>query len=341
MRKILVIQTAFIGDAILTLPMIQKLKEKYPDSRIDVLAIPSTGEIFSASPHIEEVLTIDKKQKDRSVFALIRFIKNIKTANYDIIYSPHRSLRSALIVFGSGTKETFGFSNSSLKHVYKNLVTYEPKHHEVRRNLELIGFSKNDSDWLIKPEISTGEAAKEKIDKFIEGNSLNSKLAAVAPGSVWNTKIYPEKYYNDIVQFLNKKGFHTIIIGGKADADICAGIFNNNKENSTLTAGIFSITETVELLKRTQILISNDSAPTHMGMCAGISVLTLYCSTVSDFGFYPYNKKSQYLSYDELTCKPCGIHGYKECPIKTFECGYNLKPHVVIKKLEEMLNDKN
>ena len=340
MKKILIIQTAFIGDAILTLPMIQKVKELYPVSEIDVLAIPATREIFSASPHLTSVLIIDKKDKDKSPFALIKFIKKIKANNYDIIYSPHRSLRTSIIVLGAGVNETYGFSNSSLKHVYKNLIKYEPSHHEVRRNLELIGYSKNDSDWRILPVLKTDNGTAGAIDKFISQKIPSSKIAAVAPGSVWNTKIYPEKYFNEIINFLNKKGYHTIIIGGPKDKDLCDGLHKNNIDTTTPAAGIFSIPETVELLKRTKILISNDSAPTHMGVCADIPVLTLYCSTIPGFGFFPFNDKSSFLSYDDLPCKPCGIHGYKECPIKTFACGYNLKPQTVFNKLEEMLDEK-
>jgi heptosyltransferase-2 len=102
---------------------------------------------------------------------------------------------------------------------------------------------------------------------------------------------------------------------------------------------MFSLIEVVELLKKAKILISNDSAPTHLGMCADIPVLTIYCSTLPEFGFYPYNKKSQYLSYNNLACKPCGIHGYDECPLKNFACGNNLKSSFVISKIEEMVND--
>ncbi len=341
MKKILIIQTAFIGDAILTLPMIQKLKELYTESEIDVLAIPATAEIFSASEYVSSVLIIDKKGKDKSPLALLKFTKNIKAKKYDVIYSPHRSLRTSLIVFGAGVKDTYGFSNSSLRHVYRNLIKYEPGHHEVRRNLELIGYSKNENDWKIFPRIKASTEAAVVIDQFLSPSIPLSRIAAVAPGSVWNTKIYPEEYYNEIINYLNKKGFFTIIIGGGKDQDLCNSIFEKNREYSASAAGLFSLIETIELLKRAKILISNDSAPTHMGICAGIPVLTLYCSTVPDFGFFPYNDKSSYLSFDNLECKPCGIHGYQQCPIKTFACGLNLKPQLVKNKLEEMLNDKN
>ena len=136
--NILVIQTAFLGDAILTLPMIQALKKKNLDCKLDVLAIPSTKEIFSASPYVDDVIVIDKKVKHKSIRALNNFIKELRKKTYSKIYSPHRSFRSAYITFRMGVKETFGFDNSSLKYAYKNIVKYKQTDHEVQRNLELI-----------------------------------------------------------------------------------------------------------------------------------------------------------------------------------------------------------
>lgn len=339
MQKFLVIQTAFIGDAILTLPMIQKLKDIFPDTLIDIICIPSTKEIFSASPFINDVIILDKKNKHKSFFSLFKFSRNIKRKNYDRIYSPHRSFRTALIILFSGVKETFGFSSSSLKSVYKNLIEYKIDHHEVQRNLDLIDFKYKNDNWKILPLLSINSEEKKKVDKFILEHNLTDFIC-VAPGSVWNTKIYPEEYYKKIVNYFLDKSFQIVLIGSRNDEELCRTI-SGNASNTFIAAGKFSLTESVELLKRSKLLISNDSAPTHLAMCADIPTLTLYCSTVADFGFYPYNKTSEYLSFDDLSCKPCGIHGYNECPIKTFACGYNLKPETVINKIEEMLNDKN
>ena len=106
-----------------------------------------------------------------------------------------------------------------------------------------------------------------------------------------------------------------------------------------ITAGEFSFIETIELLKSSSLLICNDSAPTHLGVCADIPVLTIYCSTVPQFGFYPYNMKSDYISYDNLSCKPCGIHGYSSCPLGTFDCAKLLVPDLVIEKAEKILSN--
>jgi heptosyltransferase-2 len=341
MEKILVIQTAFIGDAILTLPMIQKLKKMIPGSEIDVISNPVTSEIFSASPYVNKVTCLDKKGEHKSFFSLIKFAKEIRSRNYMRIYSPHRSFRTAFIVMQSAVRETYGFTNSSFRHVYKHLIDYRYDHHEVQRNLDLAGFDYSSEDWHILPELEIPGNVKENVRDFFANYNINNHVAVVAPGSVWNTKVYPAEYFKKIIGYLVDNYGKVLLIGGESDISLCTNLASGFKQNVMSVAGKFTLLETIELLKNSKILISNDSAPTHFGICVDIPVLTLYCSTTANFGFYPYNEKSGYLSYDDLFCKPCGIHGHSKCPVNTFDCGYNLKPETVISKIEEILNVKN
>jgi heptosyltransferase-2 len=337
--NILVIQTAFLGDAILTLPMLQVLKKKNSECKLDVLAIPSTEKIFLSSPSVDDVLVIDKRDKHRSLKGLNNFIKELKKKSYSKIYSPHRSIRSAYITFRLGVKETYGFDNSSLKYAYKNIVNYRQADHEVQRNLQLIGEMTEDNNWKILPEINIDETGKNKVADFLLSSKIEVEFIAVAPGSVWETKRYPKEYFSEVIKSLVLKNEKIILIGGKNDKSLCDEIaydFNDKVEN---LAGRFSVTETIHLLRSAKLLITNDSAPTHMGLCVDIPVLTIYCSTVPGFGFYPYNNKSRYLSYDELECKPCGIHGYRKCPVKSFDCGYELLPADILKEVEKMLSE--
>lgn len=337
-EKILVIQTAFLGDAILTLPMIQKLADMYPTAEIDVLAIPSTMELFSASPYVHEVLVIDKKGKEKSIVSLFKYAGRLKEKKYSRIFSPHRSLRTSLIVMQSGVKETTGFDNASFRHVYKNLAAYKTHRHEVQRNLDLIGFNYNGSEWKILPQVKIPDSSKESVELFLGANKIEYPFIAIAPGSVWATKKYPEEYFTEIIKYLAGTGNPVVLVGGKNEKELCGRIAEKFPGSVYSSAGELSVTGTIFLLKKSLLLISNDSAPVHMGMCADIPVLVLYCSTVPDFGFYPYNYKSSYLSHGDLECKPCGIHGYKECPLIHFECGKKLGPLQVISKIKEMIN---
>ncbi len=338
MEKYLVIQTAFIGDAVLTLPMIQKLKELNPDTLIDVIAIPSTAEIFRLSPAVSHVHILDKRGLHKNLFRFYKFGKFIKQNNYSRIYAPHRSLRTSLLVMLSGVRETYGFNVNSLPHIYKYVADYESASHEVERNLRLIRFPVENGNWKVLPEVNLPSEIENKIDEYLRKFGKKNRFAAVAPGSVWNTKIYPPEYMDEIIRFLSRKYEQVFIIGGDSDKEICNAFEDRIKGNVISAAGNFRLAESIALLGHMDILISNDSAPAHLGMCADIPVLMLYCSTVPDFGFYPYNKKSYFLSFDDLFCKPCGIHGFDECPLGSFACGYNLKPETVIEKIKEMID---
>lgn len=332
-ERILVIQTAFLGDALLTLPMLEKLKQKYSLAILDVLAIPATQEIFSASPYIDNVIVMDKKEKQKGLRALNKFIGELRKNSYTKIYSPHRSFRSAYITLKLGAGDSYGFDNSNFKYAYKHLIRYKQKCHEVQRNLLLIGENIEGESWKIIPRICFNDKVKTNVKKNLMENHIQEDFIAVAPGSVWETKKYPEEKYIELTKLLSGNGEHVVLIGGKEDVTLCDDISSNVGSTVKNLAGKLSVIETIFFLKSSKLLISNDSAPTHMGMCADIPVLTIFCSTIPEFGFYPYNKKSSYSSYNDLDCKPCGIHGYRECPIGTFDCANNLLPEKIMQKI--------
>jgi len=338
--KILVIQTAFPGDAILTLPFIQELKKKHPEYLIDVICIPATVNFFSASAYVNSAIVIDKRGKHKSFLSFIRFIKELKSSNYEIIYSPHKSFRSALIALNLSAMESYGFENSSLSFAFKKVIKYDYSAHEVKRNLQLLGEEYGEDNWKILPEIVIPEESRKKVDKFLKDNNIE-KFISVAPGSVWETKKYPFEYFKKIVQHFLSKNFKVVLIGGMGDKKLCEDVKIENDNNVFITAGDFSFIDSIELLKKSALLVCNDSAPTHLGVCADIPVLTIYCSTIPGFGFYPYNSKSDYISYVDLTCKPCGIHGFRVCPLDHFNCAKLLSPDMVIEKAEKLLANAN
>uniref|UniRef100_A0A832G7Z2 Glycosyltransferase family 9 protein n=1 Tax=Ignavibacterium album TaxID=591197 RepID=A0A832G7Z2_9BACT len=338
MKKILYIQTAFPGDSILSLPALEKLKELNPDSLIDVLCISSTQEIFSAASYVDNVLVIDKRGKHKSFFALVSFAGELRNRKYDAIYSSHRSLRTSILVLLSEVEETYGFSNSAIKYVYKNIVRYNLNKHEVQRNFDLIGFKYDENSWKVQPKLNYSDYVKIKVTNFLKEIDEN-KIIALAPGSIWATKRYPKEKWQKIANYFLTRHFNVILIGGKDDEELCESILQNSTGNVFNAAGKFSIVESIKLLSHCNLLISNDSAPTHFGMCAGIKVLTIYCSTIPQFGFFPYIFGSRFLSFDDLSCKPCGIHGYQECPLNHFNCANKLHEDEVIKVAEEMLNE--
>jgi heptosyltransferase-2 len=339
-KKLLVIQTAFIGDAVLTLPFLQMLKEENKDFLIDVVTTSKTASLFEAVSTINKVYILDKADKHKSIFSLVKFGKELNNNNYSIIYSPHRSLRSALLTLFTNVRETYGFDNSEFPYVFKNLVEYKYDSHEIER---LFAFLDNGNEYnfkSVKAELNYSEEVKTNISDIFNKFDKTKIKVVFAPGTEWFTKQYPVEHFIEVIKKCKAKEYECILIGSDKEKELCEEIIRNIPSNSINLCGKLSIIETIYLLKKIDLLITNDSAPTHFGMIADIPVLTIYCSTISKFGFYPYNERSKYLSYDELDCKPCGIHGHKSCPEKHFNCGKKLLPQKVFDVIEEILDGR-
>lgn len=336
-KKIVVVQTAFIGDAVLTLPMLEVLAKNNPEAKVDVVTIPGNAEIFLASPFVNDVIVFDKRNRHKGIKALFSFGRMLGSREYSFIIAPHRSLRSSLLVLLSGIKESIGFTNAAFPIVYKYQVDYKYDLHESARNIALVSDSASKQYSSYLPKMVFSEDTKKKIDDFVNSLTRGKKIIAVAPGSVWETKRYPAEHFISVIRALIKKNYLILLTGSAAEFKLNEEIRNVLDENCVNVAGENNLVETIYLLSKCSLLITNDSAPTHLGMTADIPVLTIYCSTVEHFGFYPYNEKSGTVSYTDLRCKPCGIHGYEVCPLSHFNCGQKLLPEVVLKKIEALL----
>ncbi|MGE5498745.1 MAG: glycosyltransferase family 9 protein, partial [Syntrophothermus sp.] len=141
---------------------------------------------------------------------LFRLAKDLKKRGYTSVYSPHRSARSSLLVWLSGAEKTFGFSNSSLKFLYSQIIPYRKDFHEVRRNLLMAGFEWRDDGWKILPDINISDSDTEKVERSL--NLKGDRNVAIAPSSVWATKRYPASNYAEIIRYLLEKSFNIFLI---------------------------------------------------------------------------------------------------------------------------------
>ena len=197
-KNILIIHTAFIGDIILTTPLVDMLADESAHVKIDFLTIPKARNILESNPNIRDLILFDKKKRDRGFKGLVRIGKTLKEKNYDICITPHRSLRSAFLTWVTQAKIRIGFDRTACKKAFTHLVKYNKNNHEIDRNLSLLkplGITKQDRLPTIHPTTEDKEKVENLLSKFHD--SKNGHLFAVAPGSVWPTKRWPEKYYTN------------------------------------------------------------------------------------------------------------------------------------------------
>ena len=337
-KNILIVQTAFLGDVILTLPLVQILKEKIPDSTIDFLCIPVTSELLKNNPHINEIIPYDKKNSGINGF--IELIKKLRTKNYDIVISPHRSFRSSIISFLSSSAKTISFDKSSFNFLYNEKVTYSKDIHEIQRNLKLLEPLGIIENKLIRPEIFISEQEKRKIDSIFYEHKIksNEKFIVIAPGSIWFTKRFPEEKFVNLCNILSTLNLIIFLIGSKDDKKISDFIVNNSKNRNFINVtGSLTILESAELIKRSELIITNDSAPLHTANSVGTNVIAIFGATIPEFGFYPYGKNDVIIETNGLTCRPCSIHGGNKCPIGTFVCMKNIDEEKIVYEIRKRI----
>jgi ADP-heptose:LPS heptosyltransferase len=322
--RILIIQTAFIGDVILATSVLEKLKKNFPDADFDFFLRKGNEQLFKNHPFIKEIFIWDKKKK--KFLNLFRLLKQIRKIKYDYVVNLHRHTNSGLITFLSKSNIKAGFSNNPFSFCYDYKVKFNIKDnkHETERNHEVIRKFTNEIPE--KPKLYPGDLEFEYIKKY-----TNKDYICIAPASVWFTKQFPVEMW---IQFTNKVEniLKIYLLGSKSDFNLCNQILLNseNKQITNLT-GELSLLESAALMKNAVMNYVNDSSPLHLASAVNASVTAIFCSTLPEFGFTPLSANSKIVQTREfLKCRPCGNHGKKYCPENHFKCAYSININELI-----------
>jgi heptosyltransferase II len=341
--RFVIIQTAFIGDVVLTLPLAQQLRAQFPHAYIAFVAIPAGASLLSAHPALNEVIVYDKRGADRGIGGFLRMVNRLQVDAFDVALVPHRSLRSALLARMSRISTRVGFATSAGRLLMSHLVPYDSGAHEVVRNVSLL---RPVSGRIFPPELprlfpSSHDAAA--VDSFLQEAAAAhpecrpDRLIAVAPGSIWATKRWPVEKYAALIRALHAEGWCVVCVGSKEDAPLCTGLVEQAGAG-VQAAGRLTLLQSTELLRRCRVLVSNDSAPMHLAVAMRTPVVAIFGATVPAFGFAPLGEKDVVIETTGLTCRPCAIHGGPRCPIGTFVCMQNISADRVLETVRRILH---
>lgn len=314
MEKILIIQTAFLGDVILATPVIFELSKTYPNAQIDFLVKKGNESLLSNSPHLHSVLIFDKsKEKWKS---MMRLILQFRKKKYDLVINLHRFGSSGIIAGLSKGKKIYGFKKNPFSFLYSKKFEHSigDGTHEVDRNLSLIKeFGALES---VRPELFPSAADKAKVNSLKNGNYY-----CLAPASVWFTKQLPQHKWIELINSFPPEST-VYLLGAPGDKELCQTIIkkSNNRYSNNL-CGELSLLQSAELMRTANRNYVNDSGPLHLASSVNAPVTAFFCSTIPDFGFGPLSEDSEIKEVNNLDCRPCGLHGHKECPKGHFKCG--------------------
>lgn len=330
-KTILIIQTAFIGDTILASHFARAVKDLYPNSKIHFFLRKGNESVIQGLPTIEKTWVWDKAGgKTKNLMKLISELREIK---FDMVFNLHRHFNSGLVSAMMKSPFKAGFKQNPLSMFYTRKINHQipdPRGwHEVQRNLELIpDYKIADNSKIYKPELPIQQKNVDKVSQFVSDNYF-----VVAPASVWYTKAWSEHRYRELTSELSKMG-KVYFIGAPSDKDLCDRI-REGFPNTENLCGALNLLDSAALMKKARRVFVNDSAPLHLASCVNAKTTAIFCSTVPAFGYTPLADDSVVVDVgNELSCRPCGLHGYQKCPLGHFKCSEDIQIKKVLATVE-------
>ena len=333
-NKILIVQTAFIGDVVLITPLIGAVKELYPSAKVDVMVIPQTAEVLENNPNINSIILFDKRQnKITSFLKTLFFLRKIK---YDIAISPHSSMTTVLLLYYANIPMRIGYDRWKAAKYLTHKVAHPAGINKTIKNLSLLSIL-SDNKFSNQTKLFPSDRMFTKTDYLLsEIKSSTKKLIAIAPGSVWFTKKWSADYYKILAKQLVENNFGVVFIGSKDEREICDEVLT--EKNGINLAGELSLLESAAVISKCDLMICNDSGALHIANAVETDVFAFFGPTVQSIGYFPF-RKNDFVFERDMDCRPCGSHGGKSCHLKHHDCLKNIFPKEVLRKVLEKFGE--
>lgn len=319
-KRILIIQTASLGDVILSTALAETLKDRLADVEIHYLVKKGYESLFKGHAFIHKILIWDKSKNKYS--GLFRLIREVRRNRYDAVINVQRFTSSGLIAALSRAGMRSGFEKNPLSMLFTHKYLHEigtdlPQPHEIERNHALI--STLVSGTALRPALYPSSEDFDFVSKYSVGPYIT-----ISPASLWFTKQFPQEKWIDFLNNISSD-FSVILLGSGADKSMCERIAVMAGREVVNLAGELSFLQSAALMKGAVMNYVNDSAPQHLASAVNAPVAAVFCSTVPAFGFGPLSDTSHILETQEaLNCRPCGLHGHQKCPEGHFKCALNI-----------------
>jgi lipopolysaccharide heptosyltransferase II len=355
--RILLIRFSSIGDIILTTPLIKKIREKYPYSRIDYLTMDRYGELLRGNPHIDNLYLIKSNMPSHE---LIEIARKLSRHGYDYLFDLHRSSRSALFRLCIRSEKKYRLNKRYLKRILLILLKinlYREPYSVVNRYFHAAGdlHVNPDADteiWIsrkkleecqrkihsllkIKTEIRSDDEIL-RIERDLLQLNRSVKIISMMPFATWQTKEWGSARFSELGIRLSGENTVILIHGGAEDRARADSLADAIGVRAIPIAGRTTLLESALLLSISECLITNDTGIMHMGAAVRIPVVAIFGSTTEELGFFPFRSEGEVIQAD-LNCRPCTAKGLRQCPKGHFRCMNDITVDEVYSAVENFL----
>jgi len=336
--KILLVQTSFLGDTILSTPVIAGIKAVYPGSELWMMTTPLSAHLVMRDPLLASVIAYDKRNRESGLAGLLNMARKLKKMKFDRVYSLHRSFRTSLLLWLSRIPVRIGCSDAKLSSLYHETRSRDFSEHDVLRNLSILKGEPGLPS--VDPEMRLFAPSDHEIDPAVQRCVADSgPYAVIAPGSAWPTKMWFSEGYRAVAIFLQQYGYRVVLVGADSDKPACRIVAQDLDVINF--AGKSNISEAMYLVSHAALVVCNDSMTLHMASAFKIPNVAIFCATSPKFGYGPWKNRAIVVEKQGLYCKPCRPHGSQKCPEGTDACMKELPPEEVIRAIQKLVPQNN
>ena len=366
-RKILLIKLSAVGDVIHTIPVLNKLRRRYPSAQLDWLVTPAIGELLRHHPAISNVIEFAREDWSRPwtpapFVSYARLAAKLRANGYDLVVDMHGQFRTAVFALATGAPVRIGFdrprarvwdasprtfSAEARKHAWQGAregswLAYTDHIpvptldlHAVDRYLSvgpILGLEEGPPDF----SFPIPQAASANIESLLRRHDIaGAPLVAMAPGTIWETKHWGTDKFAEVARHFLQKGFAVALMGSRRERTVCEEVARL-APGSVDVAGETTLTELAALVRRSAISVTNDSGPMHLAVALGRPVVSVFGPT-DPIWIGPYGRADAVLRAG-VPCSPCLLRQLSRCRYDHV-CMENVSAPAVIERMEHVLGN--
>jgi len=332
-ERIVVVQSAYLGDLILTTPLLRELRRIAPHAELSVVVAPRAAALAPCLPAADRVLSWRKRAGIYGLRELWRTGRALAADRFDLAIAAQRSIRSGLALSLGRVPRRIGFAGSQGAWTYHQRVPWRAERHAARRLLDLaIPLDPSAAGADPRPSLSVPHEAESSAAAKLAalGVADGAPLVAIAPGSAWPTKRWTEDGFAAVARAAARAGVVPVLVGSPEEAAACERIRASAGGGAVVAAGQLTLPETVAVVRRSEVAVGNDSAIPHIAAAVGTAVVAVFGPTVPEQGSAPRGERVEIVGLPGLACRPCGRHGGRRCPLEHHRCMRDLRPEPVV-----------
>lgn len=281
-KNILIVRTDRIGDVVLTTPAIRALRQAYPQARISILVSPATKDLVEGNPDLDEVLVDDRLKEHKGPFGFLKLVYCLRRKKFDLAIIFHTKKRTNLTCFLAGIPARIGYKNNKFGFLLTHPLTdtrHEGKKHEVQYCLDVLDELGVTAAHPWDLYVPVKKEAQQWVEQFCRENRIGplDRLIAIHAGASDPSRRWPENRFAAIIDKLIEDYSGKIVVIGAAEIrKVTKEIISLAHHPVLDLTGMITISQLVSLLKRCDLLVSNDSGPVHVAAAVGTPVISIF-----------------------------------------------------------------